>query len=94
VNSGVAPVYRLYTLALAFASGGAQDVVDIPADVRKWLPGDAVVEEVVNVPHLKAGAYRVRVALLDPLTRKPGIRLGIAGRAEDGWYDLGEVSVR
>jgi len=94
VNSGVAPVYRQYVLALAFAFGGAQDVVDIPADVRKWLPGDAVVEEKVDMPHLKAGAYRVRVALLDPRTRKPAIRLGIAGRAEDGWYDLGDVAVR
>ena len=90
VNSGVAPVYRAYTLAVAFDS----EFSEVPADVRKWLPGDTVVEEDITVPRITAGEHRLRVALLDPVTRKPAIRLGIAGRASDGWYDLGVVSVR
>jgi hypothetical protein len=93
VNSGMAPAYRPYVLALAFASAGVQEAVDIPADVRKWLPGDAVVEEDIEVPRLKPGQYRLRVALLDPRTRQPAIRLGIEGRNPDGWYDLGSISV-
>jgi len=71
-----------------------QEAVDIPADVRKWLPGDVVVEEDIDVPLLKAGEYGLRVALLDPRTRKPAIRLGIEGRNQDGWYDLGSISVQ
>jgi hypothetical protein len=94
VNSGVAPPYRPYVLTLAFASGDEQETVDVPADVRKWLPGDAVVEEDINVPRLKTAEYRLRVALLDPRTRKPAIRLGIEGRSQDGWYDLGSISLR
>ena len=94
VNSGVAPVYRPYTLALAFDAGGEQALVDVPSDVRKWLPGDTVVEDAIAVPHMKPGEYRLRVALLDPNTRKPAIRLGIEGRTEDGWYDLGNISIR
>ncbi len=94
VNSGVAPVYRPYVAALAFASGGQQTVVDLPTDPRKWLPGDTVVEEPLELPGLKAGEYRLRVALLDPLTQKPTIRLGIEGRTADGWYDLGTIAVR
>jgi len=94
VNSGVAPVYRPYVLALAFASSGVQREVEVPADVRKWLPGDWVVEEAIDVPPLKADKYRLRVALLDPRTRKPAIRLGIEGRNQDGWYDLGPISLR
>jgi hypothetical protein len=93
VNSGVAPVYRQYTLALAFDSGGQMTVADVPADSRKWLPGDSVVEEDVQTPRAP-GEYRLRVALLDPVTRKPAIRLGIAGRTENGWYDLGTISVK
>jgi hypothetical protein len=85
VNSGVAPAYRPYVLALAFASTGVHQAVDVPADVRKWLPGDRVVEEDIEVPLLKAGQYRLRVALLDPRTRQPAIRLGIEGRNQDGW---------
>jgi hypothetical protein len=94
VNSGVAPPYRPYVLTLAFASGDEQEAVDVPADVRKWLPGDTVVEEDINVPRLKTAEYRLRVALLDPRTRKPAIRLGIEGRSQDGWYDLGSISLR
>jgi hypothetical protein len=33
------------------------------------------------------------MALLDPHTRMPAIRLAIAGRQSDGWYDLGDISV-
>ncbi|HLY20121.1 MAG TPA: DUF4832 domain-containing protein [Bryobacteraceae bacterium] len=94
VNSGVAPVYRPCTLALAFDSKGEHAAINVPADVRKWLPGDVVVEEDVPAPRLKTGNYRLRVGLLDTVTRKPAIRLGIAGRTEDGWYDLGSVAVR
>jgi hypothetical protein len=35
----------------------------------------------------------VRVALLDPQTARPAIKLAIEGREEDGWYGLGEVRV-
>jgi hypothetical protein len=94
VNSGVAPVYRPYVVALALDSEAGHSVMDVPADVRTWLPGDAVVEENIELPQLKSGEYRLRVALLDPVTRKPAIRLGIEGRTEEGWYDLGAVSVR
>ena len=56
--------------------------------------GDSVYENTVSVPHeLKPGKYRVRVALLDPHTRKPAIRLAIAERQEDGWYNMGEITV-
>ena len=68
--------------------------VTLPADVRKWLPGDSVYDGTVFVPEgLNPGTYRLRVALLDPRTRLPAVRLAIAGRADDGWYDLGSVEV-
>lgn len=93
-NAGVAPPYRPYDLALQFSSGAAAEAVTLPADVRKWLPGDSVYDGTVFVPGvLKPGTYRLRVALLDPLTRRPAVRLAIRGRADDGWYDLGAVGV-
>jgi hypothetical protein len=94
VNSGVAPVYRPYVLAVAFDGNSAHAEVEVPGDVRKWLPGDTVVEESVAVPALKTGSYRLRVALLDPRIRKPAIRLGIEGRTDTGWYDLGAIEVK
>ena len=90
LNAGVAPTYRRYTLALAIGDV----VVPLDADVRQWLPGDAVVDGSIAVPRdLAPGRYPVRVALLDPETRRPAIRLAIAGRQDDGWYQVGEIVI-
>jgi hypothetical protein len=91
VNSGVAPVYSPYTLALGFDTDAGHTVIELPADVRKWLPGDALVDETAPIPRLPAGDYRLRVALLDPPTKKPAIQLGTEGRLATGWYDLGSI---
>ena len=89
-NAGVAPVYRDYLLALEIGT----EVIPLEADIRQWLPGDSVFENTVPVPQdLKPGSYRLRVALLDPVTRMPAIQLAIAGRQSDGWYDLGDITV-
>jgi hypothetical protein len=90
VNSGVAPVYRPYILALSLDN----DVIEVPADIRKWLPGDALVEETISLPAIAPGEHRIRVALLDARTHQPAIQLGIAGRTKGGWYDLGPITVR
>lgn len=92
VNAGVAPVYRPYVLAMRF-HGASESVVETPVDVRKWLPGDSVVEDPVAVPNLPPGKYRLQVALLDRRTHQPAVALGTAGRAADGWYDLGEIAL-
>ena len=56
---------------------------------------DAVVDEPVHIPlDLASGSYHVRIALVDPDTGAPAIRLAIAGRQSDGWYDLGTLDVQ
>lgn len=94
VNEGVAPIYRPVILAFRFRSPEHTAVVRTDADVRKWLPGDAVFEDPVFVPdNLPAGDYELSVALLDPMTLRPAIRLAIEGRESDGWYHLGKIHV-
>ena len=94
LNAGVAPVYRPYILAIQFWSPAGSDGTPVEVDVRKWLPGDAVVDRNLYVPEaLKPGTYRMRVALLDPRTDQPAIKLAIEGLQADGWYDLGEIVV-
>jgi hypothetical protein len=95
VNEGVAPVFRSYVLALRLGSPGHSAVVRTDADVRKGLPGDAVSKDPVCVPDdLPAGDCQLSVALLDPVTLPPAIRLGIEGRDSDGWYRLGKIHVK
>lgn len=94
LNAGVAPPYRPYSLVLQFQSEVASENVILPADVRKWLPGDAVFDGAVYVPSsLKPGEYRLRLALLDPRTHEPAIKLAIKGRDADGWYSVGTISI-
>jgi hypothetical protein len=95
LNAGVAPIYKEYWLAVELRSGEKATVLRIPADLTKWLPGDAVVDQSLLIPEdLAPGTYRFRVALLDPETSQPAVLLAIKGRQPDGWYDLGSVEVK
>ena len=94
VNEGVAPIYRPFVLAFRVSSSDHSVVIRTDADLRKWLPGDAVFDDPVFVPgDLPAGDYQLSVAILDPITLQPGVKLAIEGRGEDGWYPLGKISV-
>jgi hypothetical protein len=94
LNTGVAPVYREYTLALQLQSAAESHNVVLNADVRKWLPGDAVVDQPVYLPDtLRPGTYKLRLALLDPETNRPAVRLAIKGREGDGWYNMGAITI-
>jgi hypothetical protein len=95
LNAGVAPVYRSYELAVELRSARSSALVKLPVDVRKWLPGDAVYDDAIYIPeNLSPGNYRLRVALLDPRTGQPAIKLAIEGLQADGWYDLAAITVR
>jgi hypothetical protein len=95
LNAGVAPVYRPYDLALELRADGGSAVIKLPVDVRTWLPGDAVYDGTVYIPEtLKPGSFRLRLALLDPCTGQPAIKLAIEGVQPDGWYDLGPIEVQ
>ena len=94
LNAGVAPVYRDYVMAFELHAPGESRVIRTDVKVREWLPGDAVYEDALYVADdMKRGAYRLRLALLDPRTLEPAIRLAIKGREPDGWYDLGAITV-
>jgi hypothetical protein len=94
LNAGVAPIYRDSRLSMELRSASGSVLMNIPVDVRKWLPGDAVFDGPMYVPDdLKPGKYSVRMAMLDPRTGKPFVQLAIEGRQSDGWYALGEITV-
>src|SRR5438045_9607464 len=72
LNAGVAPVYREYRLVIEMRSAAGSGQAVVPVDVKKWLPGAAVLDEHWYVPDdLKPGEYRARLAMLDPRTGKP-----------------------
>jgi hypothetical protein len=93
-NKGVAPCYRRYPLALRLKNSGGATVLRTDADIRAWLPGDVVYDSAVFIPaDQRAGEYELGVALLDPETGQPNVKLAIAGREPDGWYTLGKIRI-
>ena len=94
LNKGVAPVYGEYELALELRSARGSARIRTSANIRKWLPGDAVYDDTLYVPEsLAPGKYELRMAIIYPASREPAIQLAIEGRQEDGWYSLGAVEV-
>ena len=93
-NKGVAPCYRRFPLAIRLTRGEKSVVLVTDADIRPWLPGDNLFDSQVPVPSdLSAGQYDLAIALVDPESKQPKIRLAIAGRTEDGWYPMGTLHV-
>jgi hypothetical protein len=94
-NKGVAPCYQHYRLALRLTSPSRSVVLLTDADITNWVPGDHLFDGAISAPaDLYPGAYELALALLDPLTSEPKVRLAIAGRAHDGWYPMGKIQVR
>jgi hypothetical protein len=94
LNAGISPVYYPYTLAIQLHSEQAGTILRTSADIRKWLPGDALFESTLYIPpDLKPGKFRLRIGILDPRTEIPAIKLAIQGRQSDGWYDMGDIQV-
>ncbi len=93
-NRGVAPPYAGYPAALGLKSEKAEHVLELAASTAGWLPGYQHIEKDLPLPPDAApGRYRLRTALLCPHDRRPRVLLANEGRADDGWYELGEVEI-
>jgi hypothetical protein len=93
-NKGVAPCYRKYSLALRLKGRGEPHVFLTDSDLREWLPGDAVYNDALYIPmEMEKGEYDLQIAVVDPRSRAPKVRLAIAGVEKDGWYRLGGIRI-
>lgn len=91
-NKGNAPVYRTYAVALRLSQGQQQTVLPLKGDIRDWMPGDILLNGSVSLPPaLPGGAYEIAIAVVDPVTLAPRIKLAIEGEQPDGWYPLGSL---
>jgi hypothetical protein len=93
-NKGVAPCYKRFLLALRLKNESRTEVLRTKADIRDWLPGDNLYDDAVFIPaNVPAGEYDLGIALLDPHSGQPKVKLAIAGMGEDGWYSLGKIEI-
>lgn len=77
------------SLTTVYAKDFGQGPPDLP-------PGPAVgMEESLSLPaDMPAGDYTLSVGIVGEQDETPAIRLGIAGRDEQGWYPLGTITVQ
>jgi len=97
-NVGVGKLYRQHRLALYLLdSAGAVVHRQVQSDVdpTQWLPGDVSVAGSLRVPaKLPAARYTLGLALVDPATENPAIRLASDAPHTDRLYRLTEVTVK
>jgi hypothetical protein len=94
-NTGNAPIYRDFPLALRLTDGKNTAILSTDSDIRKWLPGDAIYNSAVYIPaDLPDGDYDISLAVIDPQARTPKVRLAVTGTSPDGWFPLGKIKVK
>lgn len=93
-NTGIAPVYRDYKLALRIKQDQGETVLPLDADVRTWLPGDAWIEDLLRLPEsLGTGDTMLYAGLVDPEKLEPQVHFAVEEAEEDGWVPLGIVKI-
>jgi len=98
-NEGVAPCYDSYALRWYLVGQDGRTAATAVTFPRQpttlWWPGEEVaLNDRVSIPaDVAPGRYRLKVAMVKP--EQPGlvIQLGLAGRDDQGRYDLGEITV-
>ena len=94
-NKGDAPIYRDYKFAVRLTNPQRTVIFSTNAYLPDWLPGDNVYSETFYIPYdMPEGAYQIEVAVVEPLTYKPAVKIAIEGMNKDGWYPMGEISVK
>ena len=59
------------------------------------MPGDIVFEEKLYLPAtLSDGDYELEIAIVDPVTLVPRVKLAIEGVNDKGWYPMGTITVK
>ncbi len=93
-NLGVAPCYKPFEFAIRLKGPSASFVFRTSARIIDWLPGDSVFDSAIAItPDVPPGQYAVQVAIVDPRTDAPAVKLAMAGMTGDGWYHMDQVTV-
>ena len=96
-NKGVAPFYYNWPLVLSFvdAQGNVALEQTCDVDIRKWLPGTYSVTTEIDVPaDVYPKTYDIKVAIVDPLKKKPGIMFANTNRDKLGRYTVGAIRIK
>jgi hypothetical protein len=94
-NVGVAPLYKRYDFALRLRQGDHEHVIVLDKlNARKWLPGDAWIDESVSLPDgFQPGYAELAAALVDPATKDAKVSFAVKEVFGDRWVDLNGIEI-
>jgi hypothetical protein len=94
VNDGTAPFYFPWKVQLALIDAQNHPVQkwDVPADVRKWLPGPLEIQSSQTL-QVSPGSYRVGLGIIDPATGKASIQFANSLEQIEGFTVMGSIRV-
>lgn len=95
-NDGVAPLYYNWPMELSLIAENGEvaysELIDV--NITDWLPGTNMETVKFAVPSkFAAGNYTIAVAVADPDTKVPGVKLAIEGGRDDLRYPLYQLTV-
>jgi len=95
VNDGVAPCYHAHPLTYRLTGNGKTYDFVSTTDIRKWLPGDWMQNDVFDVPQdIKPGTYELAVGIVHDLPTIKTLEVRMEGRREDGFYPVSTIVVK
>jgi len=93
-NVGVAPLYRDYRVAIKLAQGPREHIVELEHDMKKWVPGDVWLNEVLEVPSsFEPGEAMLHAAIVKPGSTVPAIRFAVEEQDEAGWVRFDKIII-
>lgn len=97
LNRGVAPTYKDWKLVYRLRSGSGATVArwTSKTDLRQILPGQFAISDATAIPgSVRTGTYVLDVAICNTEAKAPIVKLAIAGKRPDGWYEIGKVDLK
>lgn len=91
VNIGTSKPYRLFQLKIMLRKGQSSYSINLNAETEKWLVGDIIHNEIVEIPKLESGKYGLSAGLF--YSDGSFISLNIDCTEQQGYYELGEIEL-
>ncbi|MDF2632923.1 MAG: hypothetical protein K0Q85_1519, partial [Caproiciproducens sp.] len=91
VNTGTSPCYQKTYLRLLLSQGDSNYEISLNAATETWGLGDITHNEMVKLPSMKLGCYKVAVGLF--FENNEPVRIDISNDSNHGFYEVGTVEV-
>jgi len=92
-NTGAAPCYNRYPIVVRMKSEQAERIWKLDDDIRAFLPDEDHLTQAQLPCDLPKGTYTLSIGVDTCVAQLGMLNLAIEGRAADGFYPLGSLTV-